>query len=120
VQVPLQLTCRGTTHSDALATHVRLRAEKLEHLFDRIVSCHVVVEVAGHQHRHGDRFHVSINLGLPGHEILVGRGPSHDHGSETAYGAVDRAFDDAGREIEDWVKHQRTQRHHESVNGRAP
>jgi putative sigma-54 modulation protein len=120
VQVPLQLTFRGMAQSDALAAHARLRAEKLEHLFDRIVSCHIVVEPAGHHHRHGDRFHVSINLGLPGHEILVGHAPSDDQGPETAYGAVDRAFDVVGRQLEDWVKHQGTQRHDESSNGRTP
>ncbi len=120
MQVPLQLTVRGMAPSDALAAHVRLRAEKLEHLFDRIVSCHVVVEPAGHHHRHGDHFHVSINLGLPGHEILVRREPSDDQGPEAAYRAVDRAFDDAGRELEDWVKRQRAQRHDASANGRAP
>jgi ribosome-associated translation inhibitor RaiA len=120
MQVPLQLTFRRMAHSDALAAHVRLRAEKLEHLFDRIVSYHVVVELAGHHHRHGDHFHVSINLGLPGHEILVGHAPSDDQGPETADGAVDRAFDDAGRELEDWVKHQRTQRRDESANRRTP
>jgi hypothetical protein len=70
LQIPLQLTFRSMAQSDALAAHVRVRAEKLEHLFDRIVSCHVVVELAGH-HRHGERYHVSINLGLPGHELLV-------------------------------------------------
>jgi len=120
VQVPLQLTFRGMAHSDALASHVRLCAQNLEHVFDRVVSCHVVVELAGHHHRHGDRFHVSINLGLPGHEILVGHAPSHDHGPETAYGAVDRVFDDAGRKLKDWVKHQRMQRHDELAKGRTP
>ena len=119
MQVPLQITCRGMSQSEALAAQIRLRSEKLEHLFDRIVSCNVVVELAGHHHRHGDRFHVSINLGLPGHEILVGHAPSDDQGLETAYGAVDRAFDDAGRELEDWVKHQRAERRHESEHGRA-
>lgn len=119
MQSPLQLTFRGMAHSDALAAHVRLGAEKLEHIFDRIVSCHVVVELAGHHHRHGDRFHVSINLGLAGHEILVGHARSDDQGLETAYAAVDRAFDDAGRGIRDWVRHQRVQRHDEPATGRG-
>ena len=119
MQVPLQLTFRGMAHSDTLAARVRLRAEKLDYLFDRIVSCHVVVELAGHHHSHGDRFHVSIHLGLPGHEIVVGRAPSSDQGPEAAYGAVDGAFDDAGRELEDWVKHHRTQRHDKVPNGRT-
>jgi ribosomal subunit interface protein len=120
MQVPLQLTSRGMTQSEALAAHVRLRAEKLEHLFDRIVSCHVVVELADRHHRHGDRFHVSINLGLPGQEIIVRRAPSDDGGPDTAYAAVDGAFDDAERELGDWVKHQRTQRRDESANGKTP
>jgi ribosome-associated translation inhibitor RaiA len=107
-------------HSSALDAHVRLRAEKLEHLFDRVVSCHVVVELAGHHHRGGDRFHVSINLGLPGHEILVGRATSNEEEPDTASVAVDRAFDDAERELEDWVRHQRTRRHDESANRRTP
>ena len=51
----------------------------------------------------------------PRRTCAVGR-----QGLETAYGAVDRAFDAAGRELEDWVKHQRTQRHDESANGRTP
>jgi hypothetical protein len=63
---------------------------------------------------------VSINLGLPGHEILVGHAPSDDRGPVTPYGAVDQAFDDAGRELEDWVKRQRTQRRDESANRRTP
>jgi ribosome-associated translation inhibitor RaiA len=107
------------SQSEALAAHVRLRSERLEHLFDRIVSCHVVVELEGHHHRHGDRFHVSINLGLPGHEILARHAPSADLAPETAFGAVDRAFDDAGRELEDWVKHQRAERRRESGRERA-
>jgi ABC-type uncharacterized transport system auxiliary subunit len=44
---------------------------------------------------------------------------SDDQGLETAYAAVDRAFDDAGREIRDWVRHQRVQRHDESATGRG-
>ena len=119
MQVPLQLTFRGLAHSDALAGDVRLRVEKLEHLFDRIVSCRVVVELAGHHHRHGDRYHVSVNLGLPGHEIVVGHAPSDEQTPETAYAAVDRAFEEVGRQIEGWVRHQRTQRHDESANRRG-
>jgi ribosome-associated translation inhibitor RaiA len=120
VKVPLQLTFRRMAHSDALATHVHLRVEKLELVFDRIISCHVVVELAGHHHRHGDRFHVSINLGLPAHQILVGHTPSDDSGPETAYGAVDRAFRDAGRELEDWMKRRRTDRHEGTADRWAP
>jgi ribosomal subunit interface protein len=98
-------------HSDALATRIRQRADKLERLFDRIVSCHAVVELAGHHHADGDRFRVSINLGLPGHEIVASN-PTADHrGAEDAHTAADRAFDEVERQLEDWVKRQREHRH---------
>jgi hypothetical protein len=78
VQMPLQLTFRSMNHSDELATHMQRRAEELERHSDRIISCHVVVERAGHHHRHGDRYRVSINLGLPGHELIVSHDPSDE------------------------------------------
>jgi ribosome-associated translation inhibitor RaiA len=98
------------TKSDALAAHVWHRTGKLEHLYERIVSCHVVFELAGHHHRHGDRYHVSINLGLPGCELLVDHAPSDEHAPVTAKAAMDRAFDDGERQLEDWVKRDRAHR----------
>jgi putative sigma-54 modulation protein len=106
-------------NGDRQAYRPRARNLKLQHLFDRIVSCHVVVELASHHHHRGDQYHVSIHLGLPGREILVGHTPSDEQTPDTAYGAADRAFDEAGRQLEDWVKHQRTQRHDESANRRG-
>ena len=89
-----------------------MRSDRLERLSDRVVSCHVVVEMSGHRHRHGNRFHASINLGLPGHEILVGHQPPDDKSPDTALAAVDHAFGDAERELEDWVRQKRVQRRH--------
>jgi ribosomal subunit interface protein len=111
MQTSLQITFRGITHSDALSAHLQQRVDQLDHLFDRITSCHVVVELEGHHHRHGDRYHYSINLGLPGHEILVNHTPSADRNLENAYAAADRAFDEAERQLEDWVGRRREHRH---------
>ena len=68
MQTPLQLTFRSVEHSDSLALHVSRRSEKLERFFDRIISCHVVVELAGHHRSRGNPFSITVNLGLPGHE----------------------------------------------------
>jgi ribosomal subunit interface protein len=111
MQTPLQLTFRSIAHSDALATHVQERADKLDAIFDRIISCHVVVEREGHHHRDGDRFRFSINVGLPGHELLVNHGPHHaDHGAESAHASADRAFDEAERQLGEWMKRRREHR----------
>lgn len=99
-------------HSEALAARLEQRAAKLEELYDRIVSCHVVVELSGHRHRHG--YQVSINIGLPGHEILVSHAPSEERALETAEATADRAFDEAERQLEDWVGRQRAQRQEEA------
>lgn len=107
MQTPLQLTFRSIAHSDALATHVGRRAEKLERLFDRIVSCRVVVELAGHHRSRGELYRVTINLGLPGHEILVSHAPSEGRPLDDARETADRAFDEVEREVEDWVKRRR-------------
>jgi ribosomal subunit interface protein len=111
MQTPLQLTFRGMAHSDALAGHLQERAKKLEHLFDRIVSCHVVVELVGHHQRHGDHYRFSIHVGLPGHELVVTHAPLDDRTLENAFVAADRAFDEAERQLEDWVRRQREHRH---------
>lgn len=111
MQMPLQVTFRTMTQSDALATHFQRRTEELDHLFDRIVSCHVVVELVGHHHRHGDRHRVSINLGLPGHTLLVTHDPPDDHGVENAHTTANRAFDEVSRQLEDWLTRRRRDRH---------
>ena len=111
MQTPVQLTFRSMPHSDALAAHLRERAEKLEHLFDRIVSCHVVIELSGHDHRHGDRCRFGVHVGLPGREVLVTHSAAEDHDHPDAFAAADRAFDDVERRVAHWVKRQREHRH---------
>jgi ribosome-associated translation inhibitor RaiA len=107
------------TKSDALAAHVWLRTSKLERLFDRIVSCHVVFERAGHHHRHGDRSRVTINLALPGGALLVDYPPSDKHAAVSAKAAVDRAFDEEERQLEDWVRRQRADRRDTAFSSRG-
>ena len=83
MQMPLQVTFRSMAHSDALTAHVERRVAKLGHLFRGLISCHVVVELVGHHQRHGDRYRVLVNLGLPGRELVVDHAPSDDGSSRT-------------------------------------
>jgi len=110
MQSPLQLTFRSMAHSDALATHLQQRVDQLEHVFNGIISCHVVIELDGHHHRHGDHYRFSINVGLPGHELLVNHVRHEDRELENPYAAADLAFDEVGRQLEDWVKRSHAHR----------
>ncbi len=99
MHIPLQITIRGMEHSDALETHIRDKAEKLEEFFDRIMSCRVVVEVPHKHHHQGQQFNVRLDIGVPGSEIVVNR----DH-AEDVYVALRDAFDAATRKIEDYSR----------------
>jgi len=86
---------------------VRRHWEKLERFYERITSCHVTLALP-HQHQHTARpVRVSIDLTLPGHEIVVNHARDDDARTHDAHAAVDHAFDQAGRRLHDFVRQQR-------------
>jgi ribosomal subunit interface protein len=99
MQIPLQITIRDIDHSEALETHIRDKAKKLDEFFNHIMSCRVVVEVPHKHHHQGKQFNVRIDIGVPGGEIVVNR----DH-AEDVYVALRDAFDAAKRKIEDHAR----------------
>ncbi len=104
VILPLQITFRDMNPSKAVAAHVRKRAEKLNLFYDRIVACRVMVEVPHRHHLHGKRYHVRIDVTVPGCELVVGRNPADNINHENMHAAVDDAFDDAERMVGDHAK----------------
>jgi ribosomal subunit interface protein len=103
--------------SEALENDIRQKVEKLEHFFDRITGCHVVVERPHRSHQQGELFHVTINLTVPGEEIVIRRDPAEHHTHEDAYVAVRDAFDAARRKVEDFVRkhHPQKMKIHETM-----
>lgn len=107
MQLPLQITFRHMASSPALEARIRERAEELDRFFDRILSCHVVVECRHPRRRQGNLFQIRIDLKVPGHEIVVGRDPAADHAHEDPYVALRDAFDAARRLLEDLARTDR-------------
>lgn len=99
MQIPLQITIRDMETSEALETHIREKAQKLDEFFTNIMSCRVVVEVPHKHHHQGKHFNVRIDIGVPGNEIVVNR----DH-SEDVYIALRDAFNAAKRQLEDYAR----------------
>ncbi|HUL41561.1 MAG TPA: HPF/RaiA family ribosome-associated protein [Burkholderiales bacterium] len=96
VQTPLQIVFHGISHSDALETHIREKAQKLDSFHPQVLRCHVTVEQP-HKHKHqGNRFNVRIDLNVPGDTIAVNRDAHED-----VYVALRDAFDAACRQLED-------------------
>lgn len=102
---PLKITFRDIPPSEALETYIRARAAKLEQFHQRITSCQVTLEMA-HQ-RSGHPFHIGIDLVLPGGEVVAGHARDADPELRDAHAAIDHAFDQAGRRLQDQLRRQR-------------
>jgi cold shock CspA family protein/ribosome-associated translation inhibitor RaiA len=76
MRLPIQITFRNMDSSPAVEARVREEVEKLSEFYDSIMGCRVMVETP-HQHRQqGKRFHIRIDLTVPGGEIVVKHEPS--------------------------------------------
>lgn len=102
MQLPLQITFRGMEHSPTIEAAIREKAAKLEHYFDRIMSCRVVIELPARHKQHGKPFTVHLDIKVPGGEIAVTRDQDEDFQV-----ALRDAFDAARRKLEDHVRVQR-------------
>ncbi|MHB8874339.1 MAG: cold shock domain-containing protein [Myxococcaceae bacterium] len=116
MQTPLRVTYRGLKPSPALDAVIRQGADKLEEFFDRIISCRVAVEQPHRHHHLGRHYRVRIIISVPNEEIVVGRDPSEHAVHEDPLLAVDEAFREAGRRLQDYVRRVRLEvKHHEEA-----
>lgn len=101
MQIPLQISFHDVDHSEALEERVREKVKKVEHFFDHITSCRVVIEKP-HKHNHqGKLFDVTIDLKIPGHEFVV-KGEKGNHAHEDVYVALRNAFDALARQVKEY------------------
>jgi ribosomal subunit interface protein len=107
MKLPAQLTFRDLEPTDAIEAYVRERTAKLDTFFDRITGCRVVIESPHRHQRHGHHYRVRIDLTVPGQELAVTRDPPEHKQNEDLYAAVDDAFDDAQRILQDYARKRR-------------
>jgi ribosomal subunit interface protein len=104
MKIPLQITFKNIQNSEAVEKYIHEKAQKLNEFFADIVSCRVVVEMPHKHHNQGNQFIVSIDLGVPSHEIVVNK----DH-HEDVYIALREAFDAVKRQLKDYVHQLRNE-----------
>ena len=125
MQLTPTITFRGIDPSAALEAEIRTRIGKLETYCRPIMGCHVLVELAERHHETGNRYHVRIDLTVPGEEIVVAHEASlhataqdvdaekatkeaePDPERKHARVAVREAFDIARRRLQDYGRRQR-------------
>jgi ribosomal subunit interface protein len=102
VELPLQITVRNASISEAVEEDIREKAASLDSFYGHIMGCRVAVE-APHRHQHrGILYNVRIDITVPGSELVIKREPHED-----VYVAVRDAFDAARRQLEDFARRQR-------------
>jgi ribosomal subunit interface protein len=94
MQMPLQITLKHLSNSEALITRIRARAAKLESKHARIASCRVTVEQLDKHAQQGGQFRVVVDLRVPGAEIAASI-----HHDQDVYVAVRKAFDAVRRRL---------------------
>ncbi|OGQ22944.1 MAG: hypothetical protein A3I05_08540 [Deltaproteobacteria bacterium RIFCSPLOWO2_02_FULL_44_10] len=120
MMIPLQITFKDVPHSDAVETFVREKAEKLYRFADKILRCHVVIE-SPHRHHQGNTFHVTVQMHIPGEEIVTNRDPGKNFAHKDIYVALRDAFDAARRQLQDHVRIRRrfVKKHADSASMRG-
>jgi hypothetical protein len=100
--LPVQITFRNMPPYDKVAARVQEEAEKLDEFYRRITSCRVI-EIPHRHHTLGEQFHVRIELGVPGGEIVV-------RYEASLHSAVQRGDE------EEWEKHLEAHPQHKDID----
>ena len=101
METPLEVSFLNMDHSEAVEARIREKAAKLEQFYDRITSCRVTVEAANRKGVKGNLFHVHVEVGVPGRQVVADRSSGKNHTHEDVYVAVRDAFKAARRRLKD-------------------
>jgi cold shock CspA family protein/ribosome-associated translation inhibitor RaiA len=125
MQLTPNITFRGVERTTALEAEILARLRKLETYYRGIMGCRVLVELVQKHHKAGNRYHVRIDLTVPGEELLVAheaglhakaqdvdakkltKGAESDPERKHVRVAVREAFDIARRRLQDYARRQR-------------
>ena len=125
MQLTPNITFRDVERTDALETEILTRLRKLEMYYPRLMGCRILVEMVQRHHEAGNRYHVRIDLTVPGEEIVVAheaglhataqdvdaerltKVAESDPERKHARVAIREAFDIARRRLQDYARRQR-------------
>lgn len=71
MQIIPTITFRGIRRSPTIEAAIQERLGKLERYYRGIIGCRVLVELAQRHHESGNRYHVKIDLSVPGDSLVV-------------------------------------------------
>lgn len=100
MDTPLEIAWHNVEKSEALEERIRERVSKLHRYFNRINSCHIVVERPHRSQYQGKEFHLRIEVRVPEHKLVISNDPGdrEDHFDPNI--AIRDAFDAMERRLE--------------------
>jgi cold shock CspA family protein len=120
-----RITFRGIERSPGIEVDVRKRLDKLRTYCSSILAASVLIEPRQRHHRGGNRFHIRIDLSVPGETILIAHEASLrptvratrtskvrkqdelDRSRRYLGVAIREAFAQARRRLQDYARHRR-------------
>jgi ribosomal subunit interface protein len=103
MHMQISTTFRDMDPSPALQAAAERWVARLEQVCDRMVSCHISVEMPHRRHHQGAAFAIHVVVGVPGAQIAAS-----NHTATDAYVALGDAFRAARRQL---LEHAELQRH---------
>jgi cold shock CspA family protein/ribosome-associated translation inhibitor RaiA len=107
MQVPPEIAFRNVQATEPLKEAIAAGIDSLEEVYDRLISCRVMVEETNPARRTGKLNHVRIELSMPGREVVVNRNPPRHPDSQDLFMAVGEAFEIARRRLREHARIQR-------------
>lgn len=119
MKIQPHIVYRGFGPSNALTARVNEEIAELEHIWDRITTCRVSLELPHKHKHHGKHFLAKIEVVVPGKVLTVGRDPAEHENFEDPYAAVNEAFTTLRRQLREYVrvKRGRTKKHEVATTG---
>lgn len=106
MDVPPEIAFRNVESTPAVEDKILEGIDKLEKVYDRLTSVRIMVEDPNPGRETGNLYHVRIDMGVPGNEIVVHRKPPRDP-REDVVQAIGEAFDIARRRLRKFADLQR-------------
>lgn len=104
MQTPVKVAYRHLRSSPAVTELVQEKVKKLERYFDRVTTCTVTLEAPDKHHLHGRHYRVRIEMQVPGETLVVGRDPKASRVHQDLYAAIQEAFREAKRQLQDHAR----------------
>lgn len=107
---PVEIVFHNMQVSPSVEAEIRDRVDKLDKLYNHLVSCRVSIELLHRRHQTGNLFDVHIDMHVPGAEIAVTREPhrAREKFADPDIGvALRNAFKAAERRLVEFKRKQR-------------